>query len=221
MAPAALPWAEFLPVWALLALNILSPGPNVLTTIALAMGSGRAAGLGAALGTGVGIGAWCLGMMLGAAAVLAAVPAARLALTAVAAGLLVWFAVRYLRAGLRGLAARRRGDPPLPQGTAGVGWAQGFARALGVLLTNPKALTTWLTIAGLFPVARATGGDVALLCLGAAALAVTIHGTYALVFSTAPAARAWLRAAPILNLGVGLFFLGFALTLIVGLAQAG
>jgi threonine/homoserine/homoserine lactone efflux protein len=89
-----LPWSEFLAVWAFLALNILTPGPNVLNTIALSMGSGRAAGIGAALGTGVGIGLWCLGMLLGAAAFLAAVPAAKGVLTALAAGLLVWFASR-------------------------------------------------------------------------------------------------------------------------------
>lgn len=220
MPGASLPWAEFLSVWTFLALNILTPGPNVLNTIALSMGSGRAAGLGAALGTGVGISIWCLGMLLGAAALLAAVPWARLVLTAVATGLLVWFAARYLRNGWRGVVSWRRGEPPLPTGRRGAGLAAGFARSLAVLLTNPKTLTTWLTIAGLFPVARATAGDVVLLCLGAGALAVTIHTGYALIFSTAPAARAWLRAAPVLNLGVGTFFLGFAAVLGTGLVRA-
>lgn len=217
MPTPGLPWSDFLTVWAFLALNILTPGPNVLNTIALAMGSGRTAGLGAALGTGVGIGLWCLGMLLGAAAVLAAVPATKIALTALAAGLLLWFASRYLRTALRGFAARRRGLDWQPEARRGASLATGFLRSLGVLLTNPKALTTWLTVAGLFPVARAGAGDVALLCAGASALAVGIHATYALAFSTAPAARAWARAAPMLNLAVGLFFLGFAAVLIRGL----
>jgi len=214
-----LPLAEFLAVWTFLALNILTPGPNVMNTIALSMGSGRAAGMGAALGTGVGIGLWCLGMLLGATALLAAVPAAKLVLTALAATLLVWFASRYLRAARAGFEARRRGDPPVPQGRRGAGLGTGFARSLMVLLTNPKALTTWLAVAGIFPVARATGVDIAFLCLGASALAVTIHTGYALVFSTPPAARAWLRAAPVLNLGVGLFFMGFAAILAFGLVR--
>jgi threonine efflux protein len=220
MPTTGLIWADFASVWAFLALNILTPGPNVLNTIALSMGSGRAAGLGAALGTGLGISIWCLGMILGAAALLAAFPATRLVLTALAAVLLAWFASRYLRAGLAGLRARWRGDPPLPPGLRGAGLRTGFVRSLGVLMTNPKALTTWLTIAGLFPVARAGAGDVALLCAGAAVIAILIHAVYALLFSTAPAARLWLRAAPALNLGVGLFFLGFAGVLATGLATA-
>jgi threonine/homoserine/homoserine lactone efflux protein len=217
VSPLGLPLAEFLAVWSFLALNILTPGPNVMNTIALSMGSGRAAGMGAALGTGVGIGIWCLGMLLGATALLAAVPMARVVLTGLAAALLFWFASRYLRAARQGFIARRRGDPPVPPGRRGAGMRTGFARSLMVLLTNPKALTTWLAVAGIFPVARATGGDIALLCLGASVLAVTIHAGYALVFSTPPAARAWLRAAPVLNLGVGLFFMGFAIILATGL----
>lgn len=214
---ASLPWAEFLAVWAFLALNILTPGPNVMNTIALSMGSGRLAGMGAALGTGVGIGLWCLGMLLGATALLAAVPAVRLVMTALAAALLVWFALRYLRAARSGFIARRRGLPPVPQGRRGAGLGSGFWRALMVLMTNPKALTTWLAVAGIFPVARATGADIALLCLGACLMAAAIHAVYALVFSTPAATRVWLKAAPALNLGVGLFFLGFALMLTSGL----
>lgn len=220
LPPPGLPLAEFLAVWTFLAMNILTPGPNVMNTIALSMGSGRAAGMGAALGTGVGIGVWCLGMLLGATALLAALPGTRAVLTALAAGLLVWFAARYLRAARDGFRARRRGEPPVPQGRTGAGLGTGFARSLMVLLTNPKALTTWLAVAGIFPVARATGSDIAVLCLGASGMAMTIHAGYALIFSTPPAARAWLRAAPVLNLGVGLFFLGFALTLAVGLTRA-
>lgn len=212
-----LPWGAFLAVWGFLALNILTPGPNVLNTVTLAIGSGRRAGLGAALGSGLGFGIWALGTMLGLAALLAALPQARVLLTALAAGLLVWFAARHLRAARAGFAARRRGEPPIPPGRAGAGFGTGFWRALAVLLTNPKALTTWLAVAGLFPAARAGAGDLALFCLGGMALGAGIHAGYALVFSTQAAARAWLRAAPALNLGVAAVFLGFALRLAAGL----
>jgi hypothetical protein len=83
-----LPLGAFLTVWTILALNILSPGPNVLNTITTAMGSGRAAGLASAAAVGLGIGLWCLGMSLGMAAVFAVVPYAQETLTVMAAGLL-------------------------------------------------------------------------------------------------------------------------------------
>ena len=55
MPIVSLPAGEFLAAWGFLAMNVLTPGPNVLNTIALAIGSGRRAALGAALGTGIAI----------------------------------------------------------------------------------------------------------------------------------------------------------------------
>ncbi len=208
-----LPLGEFLTVWAILAVNILSPGPNVLNTITTAMGSGRAAGIASALGVGLGIGIWCLGMTLGMAAVFRAFPEARVALTAFGICLLLWFASRYLRnawAGWRGTGGRLAAR-------AGLTFGASFLRSLSVNALNPKALTTWVAVLALFPVARAGWGDILLLWAGTACLAFTIHAAYGLAFSTAPAARFYLRAAPAVNAGVGLFFMAFALKLLTGL----
>ena len=204
-----LPLGAFLTVWTILALNIASPGPNVLNTITTAMGSGRPAGLASAGGVGVGIGIWCIGMSLGMAAVFAVVPYAEESLTVLAAGLLVWFAVRYLRAGIRGA----RGSAGALHGVAGLGPGASFRRSLAVNATNPKALTTWIAILGIFPTAEARAGDIALLTLGACLLSLSIHTVYAAVFSTRRAAALYLRAAPVINLAVGMFFLGFAVRL--------
>lgn len=210
-----LPLADFVAAWGFLAMNVVSPGPNVLNTISLAIGSGRRAALGAALGTGLAVTVWCLGMALGMAALLAAVPLARTAMTLVAVGLLVWFATRYLRNGWAGL--RAGAQPQAPAARRGARARDGLMRALGVMMTNPKALTTWLTMTAIFPVARAGAGDIALLTLGACVVAGTIHAGYAVAFSTPTAARAYLRAAPVVNIGVGLFFAAFAITLARGL----
>jgi len=207
----SLPASAFLTVWALLALNVLSPGPNVLNTMASAMGSGRAAGLASAAAVGPGVGLWCLGMSLGMAAVFKAVPAVETALTLAAAGLLVWFALRYLRAAL---VPRHRAAL---QGRAGLSPAASFLRSFSINATNPKALTTWIAILGLFPTAAATPGDIAVLTLGAAAVALAIHTAYALLFSTPPAARLYLRLAPAINGAVGVFFLAFAARLVLAL----
>lgn len=209
-----LPLAPFLAVWMLLAVNIASPGPNVLNTITSAMGSGRAAGLASAAGVALGIGLWCLGMTLGMAAVFQALPAARTALTLLAIALLLWLAGRYLGAAVAGW--RRRAGRIA--GLSGLTARASFARSLAVNAMNPKALTTWVVILSLFPVARAGAGDIAALGLGAAALAFTIHAAYALAFSTAPAARLWARLAPAISAAVGLFFAGFAAKLALDLA---
>jgi len=205
-----LPLSDFVTVWTLLLMNILTPGPNVLNTIVSAIGSGRAAGMGSAIGVGLGIGLWCLGTSLGLAALFAAIPALKPVMTLLAVGLLLWFASRYARRGIEGL--RARGDWK-PQGRSGLTLGGAFVRAMAINASNPKALTTWLAVLSIFPIARAGAADIALLCAGACAMSFTIHTGYALAFSTPVAARAYLRAAPIINLCVATFFTGFGIKL--------
>jgi threonine/homoserine/homoserine lactone efflux protein len=204
------PLAQVLTVWALLGVNIASPGPNVLNTIASAMGSGRRAGMGSALAVGFGVALWCLGMSLGMAAVFRACPAAETLLTAGAAGLLLWFAARYLRAAW----AEHHGQRNLPGGTLGLGFAAAFRRSLLVNVLNPKALTSWLGILAIFSVAGAQGGDIALLCAGASAIAIAVHILYAPAFSAPAAARLYLRAGWVISALAGVFFASFALPLL-------
>lgn len=208
-----LPLAEFVAVWLFLAANIASPGPNVLNTVALAMGSGRLAGLGSACGVGLGIGIWCLGMLLGVGAALRVMPAAQGALTVAAVALLLLFSGRYLQSAWRGWRAR---GMEVPEGQQGAGFATGFRRALAVVAVNPKALTSWLAVLGMFPVADARAGDVAVLCLGACVLSFSIHAIYMILFSTAPALRFYLRAGWVLQGAAGVLFAGFALRLVAG-----
>ncbi len=214
MAPPTLPWHDFLSVWAFLAANVASPGPNVLNTVALAMGSGRAAGMGSAAGVGLGIALWCLSMTLGVATLLAAVPAAGVVLAVLASGLLVLFAARYARAAWRGWRQRGMAAPMVQDGA---GFRAGFRRSLAVNALNPKALTSWLAVLAMFPVSRAAAGDIALLCGGACAISFGLHAAYTLVFSTPAALRAYLRAGWLLQAAAAVMFTGFALRLILGL----
>jgi threonine/homoserine/homoserine lactone efflux protein len=208
-----LPWGEFAEVWLFLAANIATPGPNVLNTVALALGSGRAAGMGSAAGVGLGIGLWCLGMVLGVATVVTVLPGAQAALRVAAVALLLWFAARYWRAAWRGF---REQSVAVAQGQGGAGFATGFRRALVVSAVNPKALTTWLAVLGMFPVQAAGPEDVAILCAGACAASVAIHGIYVILFSTARAARLSLRFGWVLQALAGSLFAGFALRLVAG-----
>lgn len=212
-----LPLAQFLAVWVFLGLNIASPGPNVLNTIASAMGSGRLAGMGSALAVGFGVALWCLGMSMGMAAVFVAFPAAQGVLTAGAAGLLLWFSMRYLRAAWAGY----QGRGGIPGGATGLGFAGAFRRSLLVNVLNPKALTSWLAILTFFPVASAQGSDIALLCAGASAIAIALHTLYALAFSTPAAARLYLRAGWVISALAGVFFASFALRLLAEVLRQG
>lgn len=206
-------WPSFLTVWAFIGANVLSPGPNVMNTITTAMGSGRAAGLAAAAGVGVGIIAWCLAMSLGAAALFAVFPVAQTALRLLGAALLIWFASRYLRSAWRGFHRQ----PVALKGVGGLGNRAAFLRSLSVIALNPKALTTWLFVLSIFPVVKAGPGDIAVLAAGTVLVASGIHALYALLFSTRPAAAAYLRAAPYINCAVGLFFLFVATELLLSL----
>lgn len=202
-----LPLSAFLTVWTLLALNILAPGPNVLFTITAAMGSGRAAGMATVGAVGAGVGAWCLAMSFGMAAAFRLAPGSKGALTLAAAGLLIWFAVRYARAGLAWP------DEAGLRGVAGLSARASFLGSLSVNATNPKALTTWIAISGIFPTAIAATGDIAVLTAGVALIAAGIHLCYALAFSTPAAAKFYLRASPIVLLTVAALFALFAIRL--------
>lgn len=199
---------RLLGVWGFFAVNVMSPGPNVMNTIGIALGSGRRAALGAAAGVGPGVALWGAAATLGIATLFALFPAAQTALTVLGGLLLLWFGGRYLRrarAPAHAVAARRGATP-----------AQAFAATLAVLATNPKALTTWLVILALFPVAASPAWLLAVLVGGMAAIATLIHVGYALLFSTRAAAAVYARAARGIDAGVGLFFLTVGLRLLAG-----
>lgn len=210
-ALAPLPWGQLGFVWGFFALNVLSPGPNVFNTIGIALGSGRRAGLGAAIGVGPGVALWGVAAVLGISALFAVWPAAQTLLTLAGGLLLLVFGSRYLRR-----AMARGGDRV--HARRGITPAAAFLATLAVLATNPKALTTWLLILSLFPAGETPPLARVVLVAGMAAIATTIHIGYALLFSTRAAAAIYARAAPVIDAGVGLFFLTVGVRIIAGLA---
>lgn len=190
----------------IIGLNILSPGPNVINTISISMGSGRRAGLACTGAVGIGVALWASGAVLGVAALFALAPWLEPALTLLGAGLLLWFARRYVLRAMAGPGQLRARTEISPR--------RAFSTSLAILATNPKALTTWVTILAIFPVAAARPADLALLTLGAIGLAMGMHAGYALLFSTRPAAQFYLRAAPVIDAGVAIFFTLIAIGLL-------
>ncbi|MEO1722728.1 MAG: LysE family transporter [Pseudomonadota bacterium] len=200
-----MPWAEMLTAWAVFAGNILSPGPNVFNTIAIALGSGRRVALAVVPAIAIGVLAWATLALVGAAVAFRQVPWLPVALTAVGATLLLIFARRYALAAWRWGAAATEGRLMSPR--------EAFLLTLGVLAANPKALTTWLVLVGIFPAGEATPEATAVMVVGSAVVASLGHAVYAIAFSTRAAAAAYARAGRWITAGVALFFTGLSLTL--------
>ncbi|MEM6487517.1 MAG: LysE family transporter [Pseudomonadota bacterium] len=200
-----MPWPEMITAWAAFAGNILSPGPNVFTTIAIALGSGRRVALAVLPAIALGVALWATLALTGAAVAFAALPWLKPVLMAAGGTLLVLFASRYARRAWDWTEAETEGRAISPRGA--------FLLALGTLALNPKALTTWIVLTGLFPAESATPATIAVMVIGSVLLACAGHGAYALAFSTPPAARAFARAGRWITAGVAVFFaaLGTAL----------
>ena len=209
---AAMPWAEMVAAWIVFAGNLLSPGPNVLNTIAIALGSGRRVAMAVVPAVGLGVLVWGAAAVLGAAALFQERPWLAPALSALGGGLLLWFAWRYAGTALRWGPAKAEGRLMAPR--------EAFARTLGILATNPKALTTWLVLVSIFPVASASPAAMAVMIAGSVLVACACHAAYALLFSTRPAAAAYLRAGRWINAGVAVFFAGLGATLLLGATRA-
>jgi threonine/homoserine/homoserine lactone efflux protein len=190
--------------------NVLSPGPNVFNTIAIALGSGRRAALAVVPAVALGVLLWASAAVLGAAVLFRQFPAAKTGLTAIGGALLIWFALRYLRRAWFWCDAIGRDRVVTPR--------EAFAISLGILATNPKALTTWLVLVSIFPAGRAGPVGLAAMILGAAAIAALGHLAYGLAFSTRRAARAYARIGRWINAAVGLFFGSLGVTLLLSVA---
>jgi threonine/homoserine/homoserine lactone efflux protein len=209
-----LPLSSFALVWSIVALNTMTPGPNVVNTIATAMSAGRRAGLGAATGVAIGIALWCLASSLGFATLFTAFPDAAFVMAVVAVGLMTWLALRALGQAWHGYKGARKG---VPQAPAQLGFGKALVRAVMISATNPKVLTTWLSVATLFPVAQAGTADIALLTIVSALIGQVFHSSYATIFSTGPAVRFYLRAGWVIYLVSGIFFAGLAASLFLRL----
>ena len=195
-----------LPPLGFFAVNVMTPGPNVLTTIGISLGSGRAAGYGCAAACGVGVLIWAAAALLGAGALFTAVPETRAGLTVVGALVLLYFASRYARRAMTPPDAVARIEGTSPRAA--------FSQSLVVLASNPKALTTWVAMLTIFPIIS-RGWDMMLaFALGCAMVAAVSHVFYATLFSSPQAARVYSLAVRPVNGAVAIGFTIYAAKLL-------
>ena len=166
-----------------------SPGPNLLAVASAALGEGRRAALFVVGGVAAGMLVWSLGTALGLGALLAAFPLSLTVMKLVGGGYLMWLGARAARATWRG------GAPVIGAEDRGMTDGAAFRRGLLVVLTNPKAALMWAAVATFLFGQGLSAGQVLLFGPVGAASGLAVYGTYALLFSTGLAGRAYARFA--------------------------
>lgn len=166
-----------------------SPGPNMMAVAASSLGSGRAAGLWTVAGIATGSIVWSLLFTFGAGALLDAFPGLIVAMKLIGGAYLTFLALRSVRAilgardgNLRVTAARRSAPAA-------------YATGLTVVLTNPKAALMWVAIALYLASTGMSSAGFLATGIFTACSATVIYGSYALLFSTIVAQRAYGRFA--------------------------
>lgn len=186
----------------------LSPGPDFLVTVRVAMTQTRLAALRTVAGIAVGTVAWCIAGFFGIHALFAATPSLYLALKYAGGAYLAYLGLRMVVAGLRPPAA---GAAPAPMSARSA-----FRLGLFTNLANPKAalFTASVFAATLPPDPPATLGLAATAVM--TAISVVFYGVLALALTAPAAAAAYARAQRWIDLVAGLAFVFFAVDFVCG-----
>jgi len=198
-----------LAAWIGVALAQASPGPNMMAVAAVALGQGRKAALLVVAGIGTGTLVWAAAVSLGLGALFAAFPML-LTLLKFAGGLyLLFMALKALRTVFSAEATSvRASTTPLSDLAA---WRRGFL----VVMTNPKAALMWSALATFLFGSGLSAMQVLAFGPLVAVSAMTIYGTYGLLFSTGVAMRAYTRFWRVLEAAFGLAFGALGATLLI------
>jgi len=191
---------------------VLLPGPNSLFVITTSARNGWRSGLMASMGIMTGDTLLILATALGAATFLALFPEVFTAFKLLGATYLAWVGIQLVRDGLQRWS---RGSPPRqPQESRP---NNAFWKALGLSLTNPKAILFFVAFFTQFVRPDAPSMALAYLVLGVMLMALSM--TYLSVLIVAGTRlqerfHAHPRWASLGMWTVGLCFLGFAATMV-------
>ncbi|MFA7415131.1 MAG: LysE family translocator [Rhizobium sp.] len=167
---------------------VLSPGPAVMAIVSTSISEGRRSGLAMAIGVFAGSLTWAMAASIGLAALLMHY-ASVLQVVKIVGGLyLLYLAYKALR-------SASRPDTALQLATADAVPARSLKRTFllgyAIHLTNPKAIFAWVAIISLGLPQDASTAAVALIVGGCLLTGLTVFTSYALLFSTGPAYRAY------------------------------
>lgn len=184
----------------------LSPGPDFLVTVRVAMTQTRAAALRTVGGITVGTVVWCIAGFFGIHALFASTPGLYLGLKYAGGAYLAYLGIRMVIAGLRPAAAAAT-PPPMSASSA-------FRLGLFTNLANPKAalFTASVFAATLPPNPSPMLGIAATVVM--TAISVVFYGLLAIVLTTPRAASGYARAQRWIDLIAGAAFVFFAIDFI-------
>ncbi len=186
--------------YGIVALGILSPGPNVLAVMGTSMGEGRPQGKALALGISAGSFLWAVLTWAGLVTIITAYAWALVAIK-IAGGLyLLWLAFKAFRSALQAVEPKARDLAGLR------GAREFFLRGLVIQMTNPKAAFTWIATMSLGLEAHAPLWVGLAIVFGTTTVSLVGHQIYAVAFSTRPMIAAYRRARRWMLAGLGSFF---------------
>jgi threonine/homoserine/homoserine lactone efflux protein len=172
--------------WAGFGLAVMSPGPNFAMLLGIAARDGRTPALSAAVGMATGDMLWGFASVWGVAALAAAHPEAMVLLAWGGGTFLFYLAVQAWRAAWRGTPVEIWEEAPPQRGRS-------FAKGLGAMLLNAKAIAFWVALAGVLVGAQANTATVLAAVLGAALMSLLWHGLLAVALSAEAMTRFYRR----------------------------
>jgi threonine/homoserine/homoserine lactone efflux protein len=173
-----------------------SPGPATLTISGTSMAHGRGMGLRLASGVIVGSATWGIAAALGVSAIMMANVWLFNVIRVLGAGYLLYLAVKSL------ISAWQSAKPKAQD----VSRAGAFGKGLMLHLTNPKAVLGWGAIYAVALTPDAQPISVMLLFCALILTSMVVFWGYAILFSSAPIARGYLRLKRWFDLTFGLLF---------------
>ncbi|MFN7009209.1 MAG: LysE family translocator [Allorhizobium sp.] len=205
-------WPQIMAAYLVYLVAVLSPGPAVLAIISTSIAEGRRSGLAMAAGVFAGSCTWAITASVGLAALLTRY-AGLLQMVKIAGGLyLLYLAYRALRS-----ASRAVDMPSLAAGDRAPSRSlrRTFLLGYAIHLTNPKAIFAWVAIISLGLPAGAPAASVALIVGGCLLTGLVAFTTYAVLFSTGPAFRAYRAARRRIDAVMGVLFAAAGIKLLL------
>jgi threonine/homoserine/homoserine lactone efflux protein len=165
-----------------------------------------------ALACGLGLLLWATAALFGAAVFFQTYPLANQTLLMLGGFLLLYFSFRYIKKALN----PNHGLISIDDQT----FNSAFWKALLVMLTNPKVLTTWLTVISLFPIITDGLQNIVSFIFLSALASFSGHAIFATFFSSKTASAIYLSLYRPLNAVAGIGFCIYGLKLLASTIQA-